>query len=244
MKYPTPLILPAGDAALVVEFGDDVSPETNRSVHDTAAAIEREGVAGIVDLVPSYRSLLLQYDPLKTTHHQVAEAVEGLLDTDGAGSAHSPVVVCVPVLYGGEYGPDVETVAEHNGLTVDEVVELHSEPDYLVYMLGFSPGFPYLGGLSERLATPRLETPRVEIPAGSVGIAETQTGVYPVASPGGWQLIGRTPLRFFDPDEDPPAVIRAGDYVRFVPLSGEDEYHRISGEIERGEYETVKEPVA
>jgi KipI family sensor histidine kinase inhibitor len=145
--------------------------------------------------------------------------------------------VQIPTLYGGEYGPDLESVAAHAGLTQARVVSLHSETDYLVYMMGFTPGFPYLGGLPEELFTPRLETPRARIPAGSVGIAEGQTGVYPVVSPGGWRLIGRTPLKLFDPERDPPSLVSAGDHVRFVPLAGEDEYKSILDLDESGEYE-------
>ncbi|MDA1349183.1 MAG: 5-oxoprolinase subunit PxpB, partial [Chloroflexi bacterium] len=188
--YESPLFLSAGDQALVVEFGDSIDSETNRRVHGLLRAVERKTVNGVIDLVPSYRSLLINYDPLVTTARELKERITAL-DGKLRDRALKPKrVVKLPTLYGGEYGPDLEFVAEHTGLSAEEVVRLHSEPRYLVYMIGFSPGFPYLGGMPERLATPRLETPRIKITAGSVGIAGTQTGVYPLASPGGWQLIG------------------------------------------------------
>ena len=242
--YDEPRFLPAGDTALVVELGDAISPEINRRVHDLVRAIEGQKAPQIIDLVPTYRSLLVQYDPLRTSLDDLkawlAEAVR-TLDEREVPQAR---VVQVPTLYGGEYGPDLEYVAEHASLTTEEVVAAHSGSDYLVYMMGFTPGFPYLGGLSEELATPRLDTPRSEIPAGSVGIAERQTGVYPVVSPGGWRLIGRTPLKLFDAMRDPPSLLAAGDYVRFVSLSGEDEYRRIREAVESGKYRvlTVAEP--
>ncbi len=222
-----PRFLPAGDQAVVVELGDTIDPQTNRRVHGLMDAIERAEVPGIFDLVPTYRSILVYYDPMRTSSSalqaRVSELYLGLEDQ----AVEAPRTVEIPTLYGGEYGPDLEFVAEHAGLTPQEVVDIHSGTDYLVYMMGFSPGFPYLGGLSERLATPRLETPRLEIPAGSVGIAESQTGVYPVASPGGWRLIGRSPVRMFDPQAEPPSRLAAGDYVRFVPIASETEYLKL-----------------
>ena len=159
----------------------------------------------------------------------------------GEQSQEPPLTVHIPTLYGGHHGPDLRSVADQAGLTEAETIEAHSGTDYLVYMLGFSPGFPYLGGLPEVLATPRLETPRTEIPAGSVGIAESQTGVYPVASPGGWRLIGRTPLKLFAARNDPPSLLKAGDYVRFVPMSGEREFEKLEALVNAGEYEATRE---
>ena len=145
-----------------------------------------------------------------------------------------PRTVEMPTLYGGEYGPDLEFVAEHAKLTPQQVIDIHSGAEYLVYMMGFSPGFPYLGGLSERLATPRLESPRLAIPAGSVGIAESQTACIPVASPGGWRLIGRSPVRMFDAEAEPPSRLAAGDYVRFVPIASEAEYLKLQESAGKG----------
>ena len=241
--YENPLYLPAGDRALVVELGESISPEVNRRVHHLRLAVERAALPGVVDLVPSYRSLLIYYDPLSLSLPDLQSSIEQIEAAMDESSFDRPRLVRIPTLYGGKYGPGIEFVAEHSGLTAQEVIDTHCGTDYLVYMIGFSPGFPYLGGLSVRLYTPRLDTPRKEIPGGSVGIAESQTGVYPVASPGGWRLIGRTPLRLFDPDRDPPALLAAGDYVRFVPMSSEDDYVAIQQDLERGRYEVAKEAV-
>ncbi len=238
-------MLNAGDEAIVVEFGNDISLTTNRQVHALAEAANRSAIEGIIGLVPSYRSVLVQFDPLRTTQIEVCEALGSLLEElrlhpeEEAGRGRA---VHIPVLYGGSYGPDIEFVAEHNGISVEEVIALHSEPLYPVYMMGFSPGFPYLGGLSDRLVTPRMKTPRVEIPGGSVGIAEAQTGVYPVASPGGWRLIGRTPLSFFDHMRVPPSLLDAGDFVRFTPLQDDAAYEEIAGHVIAGVYSPVMEP--
>ncbi len=232
----SPALLPCGDQALIVEFGDAIDPAVNRRVHDLAHAIESAGVAGVYDLVPTYRSLLVYYNPVRTSWTELEGSLRSLLSDTGERGLSAPRVVLLPTFYGGEYGPDLEFVAENAGITPDEAVALHSGTDYLVYMMGFSPGFPYLGGLDERLATPRLESPRLEIPAGSVGIAEIQTGVYPVASPGGWQLIGRTPLRLFDETAEQPAVLQAGDYIRFVPLETEAAYVELLASVEAGEF--------
>ena len=169
--------------------------------------------------MPTYRSLLVHYDPLRLGYDDVVHLVGEQLQRVGEVPLPESRVVEVPTLYGGESGPDIAFVAEHNGLSVEEVIRIHSSVDYTVYMLGFTPGFPYLGGMSAAIATPRLETPRPRVPAGSVGLAGQQTGVYPIESPGGWRIIGRTPLVLFDPQRDPPALLAAGDRVRFVPVS-------------------------
>jgi inhibitor of KinA len=191
--------------------------------------------------VPAYSSLLVYYDPLVTTFQGMSDAVLEIESGLDEQPSEPPRAVHIPTLYGGKYGPDLKSVADHAGLTEAETVTAHSGTDYLVYMLGFSPGFPYLGGLSGGLATPRLETPRSEIPAGSVGIAESQTGVYPVASPGGWRLIGRTPLKLFDAHNEPPSLLKAGDVVRFMPLSTERELLEIGDLVKAGEYRVVSE---
>ena len=223
---------------MVVEFGAEIDPDLNSLVHRTTAAIERAQLDGVIELVPTYRSLMLHYDPSLTRPDTLQQAILSL-DVDDSGEATDQRIVEIPALYGGEYGPDIGFVAENAGMSESEVIEIHSGTDYLVYAMGFSPGFPYLGGLDPRLNTPRLTTPRTLIPGGSVGIAETQTGAYPVASPGGWQLIGRTPLRLFDPDSDPPAVINAGDRVRFVPLPDEDAYAEVERQVQDGGYTAV-----
>jgi KipI family sensor histidine kinase inhibitor len=221
--YRQPRFLPAGDRALCVELGDVISPEINHRVRSLFLAVEQQSISGIMDVVPAYRSILVYYDPMRIAPSELEAQLRALNDRLESVVVESPKVVAVPTVYGGEYGPDLEYVARYSGLSTEEVVRIHSGTDYLVYMMGFTPGFTYLGGMSERIATPRLQTPRVAIPAGSVGITEQQTGVYPIESPGGWQLIGRTPIRIFDPDRDPPVAVEPGDYMRFVPVS-ESEY--------------------
>ena len=225
--HESPRFSPAGDQALVIEVGDKIDPLTNGRVRNLMDAIEAAKVSGVFDLVPTYRSILVYYDPMRTTPSELqATLIELDLSAEEQNSQDARTVE-VPTLYGGEFGPDLEFVAEHAGLTPQEVIDIHSGADYQVYMMGFSPGFPYLGGMSERLTTPRLDTPRLAIPAGAVGIAESQTGIYPLVSPGGWRLIGQCPLKLFDPDSEPPSLLAAGDHVRFVPISDEAEYRNL-----------------
>lgn len=215
-----PVFLPAGDSAAAMELGSAIDPSINAAVHRWAAAIERAGAGGAVDgaieVVPAYASLLIHYDPRLTDFERLRDAVLALAPDEDAARAATGRLVELPTAYGGEDGPDLPFIAENAGMSEAEVVEIHSSTDYLVYAMGFSPGFPYLGGLDPRLSAPRLASPRTLIPAGSVGIAETQTGVYPTASPGGWRLIGRTSTPLFDPTANPPAAIAPGDRVRFV----------------------------
>jgi KipI family sensor histidine kinase inhibitor len=237
--YDSPKFLAAGDQAIVIELGDEISAECNRQVHNLRKAIEREAIEGVVDLIPTYRSLLIQYDGTQVSYADMASRLASLQTITTETEEEAPTVVHLPTLYEGDYGPDLGFVAENAGISANDVIELHSGTDYLVYMMGFTPGFPYLGGMSDKIATPRLATPRPTIPAGSVGIAEAQTGVYPIDSPGGWQLIGRTPLRLFDVTRVEPSLLDAGDYVHFVPLSSEDEYRQIESQIASGEYQVT-----
>lgn len=219
--------LPFGDSALLIEFGDTVSLETNRRVLALDEAVSKAGIRGVEELVPTYRSLLLRYDPSKVGYEQLVFEVrdlEKLLEKPENHSRGRRIIV--PVVYGGEYGPDLNYVAEYHGLTEQQVVRLHSDREYRVYMIGFVAGFPYLGEVSDEIATPRLETPRIRVPAGSVGIAEKQTGIYPCEAPGGWRLIGRTPLKLFAPSQQPPALLVHGDTVRFKPIP-EKEYETL-----------------
>jgi inhibitor of KinA len=216
-----PRFLLAGDAALVVEFGDEISLDAlraNRQVHILAHTLEQNPFPGLGEAVPSYRSLLVHYDPLQLSCGEIEDLVSKALQECEDLSPPEPRLIEIPTVYGREFGPDIEFVAEQNGLSVEQVVAIHSSVTYTVYMLGFTPGFPYMGTLSEAIVTPRLATPRQSVPAGSVGIADSQTGIYPIASPGGWRLIGRTPLVLFDPERSPPTVLRPGDRVRFVPI--------------------------
>ncbi|MBI4336350.1 MAG: 5-oxoprolinase subunit PxpB [Chloroflexi bacterium] len=234
--YERARFLPCGDKALLVEFGNAISREANTRVRNMFLAVEKQGVTGVVDLVPTYRSVLVYYDPLRVSRQDLTEQLARLEQHLEEVPVEKPKVVEVPTVYGGEYGPDLGTVAQHNKLAPDEVVQVHAGTDYLVYMIGFTPGFPYLGGMSPKIATPRLKTPRTVIPAGSVGIAESQTGIYPLESPGGWQLIGRTPIKLFDPYREPPAILQPGDYVRFVRITDE-EYRKTQAAVAAGTYQ-------
>jgi len=235
MIYERARFLPGGDGALYVEFGNAIDPELNRRVRQLQLAIQKAGPPWLVETVPTYRSLLVYYRPLRASPSEVRSQLEALACDAESGRVPQPAVTDIPVAYGGEYGPDLGFVARHNGLSRDEVVRLHSDRAYLIYMLGFIPGFAYLGGMCSRLATPRLATPRAKIPAGSVGIAGDQTGIYPTESPGGWRLIGRTPLQLFHPLKEPPALLRMGDYVRFVPVTAQ-EFTDIQEQVEQGTY--------
>lgn len=217
--------LPCGDSAVTVEFGNRIDDQLNGAVHAFASAVEALGHPAIREVVPTYRSATVHYLPHLLEYAALVQLLRPLTETQGgAGPFGAPVEI--PVLYGGPWGPDLEEVAAHCGMTPEQVIAAHSAPCYRIYMLGFTPGFPYLGGMDPRLATPRRKEPRIRIPAGSVGIAGSQTGVYPIESPGGWQLIGRTPLRLFDLGSDPPILLQAGRSIRFVPID-EPTYHRL-----------------
>jgi len=219
--YETPQYRIAGDRGILVEYGEGIDPDVNRKVRAMAMVLDRHPVAGIAAIVPTYRALLIQYDPGAIDVTRLKAALQDLEGRLATIAIPSPRTVEIPVCYGGDCGPDIGFVAETHGLTVEDVIRLHSEPTYPIYMIGFTPGFPFLGGLPEVLHTPRLETPRTHVPEGSVGIANAQTGIYPVASPGGWQLIGRTPLRLFAPEKENPFLYQAGDCIRFIPITPE-----------------------
>ncbi|NLY73078.1 MAG: 5-oxoprolinase subunit PxpB [Tissierellia bacterium] len=227
--------LPAGDRALVMEFGQEIDPAINARIRASLRALDRAKPDYLLETIPTYRSLLIIYDPIKIGYQELTEELRDLIST-GDEEEQTIKIVEIPVIYGGDYGPDLDYVAQHNGLDKEEVIKIHSSQDYLVYMLGFTPGFSYLGGMDERIATPRLAEPRTKIPAGSTGIAGSQTGIYPIDSPGGWQLIGRTPVKLYDPLSDPPVLLSAGDFVRFIPIDIED-YKRIEKEVEEGSYQ-------
>jgi len=216
-------IKPLGDSALLISFGEVIDDSINARVHALAEAIEKASFEWLVEVVPAYSSLAVIYNPTLIDFESVKRAIEGL---EFSTEKFEGRKIEIPVLYGGKYGPDLEFVAEYNGLSVDEVIEIHSKPVYRVFFLGFLPGFAYLGGMDERIATPRLEKPRLKVPAGSVGIAGKQTGIYPLESPGGWRLIGRTPLRLFNPARESPTLLQPGDKVKFVPID-EEEFLRL-----------------
>ncbi|MCU6711229.1 5-oxoprolinase subunit PxpB [Paenibacillus sp. J5C_2022] len=247
-QAPPHELLPLGECGVIIRLGNELNEATHRKVMAVLHILEEGGLPGVKGVVPAFASVTIHYDPVMVWrsrsasegwHASIYETVCERLDSLLAGTRDGhmafcekedePTVVTIPVCYGGEYGPDLDEVARFNGLTPEEVIAIHSEPDYLVYMIGFAPGFPYLGGMSERIASPRRQTPRTSIPAGSVGIAGKQTGVYPLATPGGWQLIGRTPLSLFRPEGDIPTLLKAGDLVRFLPIEAE-EYGSLLGQ--------------
>lgn len=230
--------LVSGDCAVCVEFGNEISPVINKKIRAFKIAVEKSGIKGIVETVPTYRSLLVHYQPEVIGFQELTQQFEALMDSLSNIQIPPPTVIEIPVLYGGEMGPDLENVAAHNGKTAEEVIQIHTSEDYLIYMLGFIAGFPYLGGMSKEIATPRLKSPRVKIDGGSVGIAGEQTGVYPVDSPGGWQLIGRTPLKLYDADREKPVLLEAGQYIRFRSID-EEEYVRIERQVADGTYQYV-----
>jgi inhibitor of KinA len=214
---------PLGDRAVLVTLGDSIDEQTHRLVRAVCAQLAAAPIAGVTDYVPAYASVAVHYDPARAgTYERAAAAIAAALADLSTVSLPAARVVEIPVCYGGELGPDLEELAQRHQRTPDEIVRLHSGGDYLVYMVGFLPGFAYMGGLDPALATPRRPEPRTEVPAGTVGIGGSQTGVYAIPSPGGWHLIGRTPLVMFSPDRDPPTLVDMGDRVRFRAISREE----------------------
>jgi KipI family sensor histidine kinase inhibitor len=219
MTAAAPTFVPLGDSALQIVFGDRIDPVSNRRALALSRALA--GLPGIGDRVPAYASLTLHYDPLLWTLDDLTKAIEPYL-ASAEDAGFQGALVTVPVCYGGELGPDLEALARLCAMSAEEVIARHAAPEYRVHFLGFTPGFPYLGGLDPALAAPRHATPRALVPAGAVGIAGAQTGIYPQAGPGGWQIIGRTPLRLFDPRREPPCLLAPGDRLRFAPIGPEE----------------------
>ena len=211
-----------GDRAVLVELGDGISSQINQKVRALYAGLSLHGLKGIKDLVPCYRSLMIVYDPLTIALDALKSQLNAIWDTMDDTRLPEPRTIEIPVVYGDQYGPDLEWIAEYHETTPQEVIRLHTQPTYQVYMIGFMPGYPYLGEVPDEIVTPRRKTPRIHVPAGSVGIAQKQTGIYPVASPGGWQIIGRTPVRLFDPQGQPPCLIEMGDRIKFVVISEQE----------------------
>jgi inhibitor of KinA len=223
-------LFPLGDSGITVKLGQEINQTTHERVKALSRFLEQSPFPGMIEYVPGFTTVTIFYDPIlfydpqnsKFPYERVVSILTPLLSQLPKGESRKSRVIKIPVCYGEELGRDLEDVATFHGLTPQEVIRLHTEPEYLVYMIGFAPGFPYLGGMNEQIATPRRDTPRLVIPAGSVGIGGKQTGVYPIESPGGWQLIGRTPLQLFQPCQDPPSLLRAGDRIRFYPISKEE----------------------
>ena len=242
MIYEEPRFLSGGDRAIFIELGDSIDPDVNQRVRNLKLAIEKAGIPGVVESVPAYRSLLVYFEPLQLNAPEFRETIGNLLKSLTSGESPERRLIEIPVTYGGEFGPDLELVASHNNLSDAEVVRIHSSARYLIYMIGFMPGFPYLGGMSPDIATPRKITPRLKIPAGSVGIAGNQTGIYPAESPGGWQIIGRTPLELFHPTREPPSILQAGDYLTFVGVTPE-EFTIVKESVRNGTYQLTERDI-
>ena len=225
--YPQTISYPMGDRGLLLEFGDEISREINEKVRRMALVIQAEAMEGIVEVVPTYRSLLIIYNPIllpiEDLRRRLKRIEEGLQQTP----LPEPKLTRTPAVYGGIYGPDLEEVAQYHQISPEKVIQLHCSKPYLIYMIGFMPGYPYMGELPEELVTPRLKTPRLVVPKGSVAIAQRQTGIYSMESPGGWQILGRTPVELFNPEKDPPALLQMGDFVQFYPISEKEfeEWH-------------------
>ena len=220
-----------GDMALLVEIGDTIDESTHRRVQTAWRSLAAAPLPGVIELVPAYTSVTVFYDPLLAVRAGAPQdkIVEWLTTQLHERIKNPPKMekfkgrtVEIPVCYDPEFGPDLGWVAKQAKLTPEEVIKRHGKPEYLVYLVGFAPGFPYLGGLPKELHTPRHAKPRMVVPPGSVGIGGQQTGIYPLATPGGWNLIGRTPVRLFRPEENPPVLLRAGDQVKFRAISREE----------------------
>lgn len=231
--------LPSGDSSLIIEVGNEISENINKKIRDLVYCINKAKIKGIVELIPTYSTILISYDPIKISFNGLVEKLKEVEKNMKEIKLPEALVIHIPTLYGGEYGKDIQYVSKHNNITTKEVIKIHSEAKYLVYMLGFTPGFPYLGGMSEKISTPRLKTPREKIPAGSVGIAGSQTGIYPIDSPGGWRLIGRTPIKLFNLDREKEVLLKAGDYLKFYPID-EEEYKEIEKKVKSNEYQIKK----
>jgi KipI family sensor histidine kinase inhibitor len=239
--YESARYLPFGDSALVIEFGEVISLEANQKVIALNNAVSKANIIGVEETVPTYRSLLIRYNPLKINYEQLVFQIKDIeKNLNKLAVKIEGRKLIVPVVYGGEYGPDLGFVAKYHGITEETVVRLHSEREYRVYMIGFVAGFPYLGEVPDEIATPRLETPRLKVPQGSVGIAEKQTGIYPCEAPGGWRIIGRTPIKLFNSLQHPLALLSPGDIVKFKPIS-ESEFKTIEEAISKGEWKPTFE---
>jgi len=230
--YPKAISSLMGDHGLLLEFGDEISRQINIKVRRMSLAIRAEAMEGIVETVPTYRSLLVHYNPeilsveaLRKSLIRIEEALQQI-------PLPEPKLTRIPVVYGGIYGPDLEDVAKYHRTSLEEVIRLHCSNPYLIYMIGFVPGYPYMGELPQELAIPRLKTPRLSVPKGSVAIAQRQTGIYSMESPGGWRILGRTPVELFDPGKDPPALLHMGDFVQFYSIS-EKEFEEIKNNTKR-----------
>lgn len=232
-------LFPVGDTVVQIVFGKEISEESNRNIRTFVDRLEKHPIEGVVEWVPAYTTLSIFYRPDIILYKEICKKLESIqIDLQGTETVIPSLIYEIPTFYGGEVGSDLSYVAQYNDLTEEEVIATHTSKEYLIYMMGFLPGFPYLGGMPKRIATPRRKNPRPMIKKGSVGIAGEQTGIYPIESPGGWQIIGQTPVRLYDLKRDKPILLSSGDYLKFVSICKE-EYGEIENAIQRGEY-TVK----
>lgn len=229
-----------GDSALMIQMGDKISIEINLEVHQLVSHINNLKLPFIFEIVPAYSSLTIHYDPIKISNKGLESLIRDIwISTNSEIKINTDSkTVIIPTLYGGDYGPDLASVSDFLALSENDIVDFHTSSEYFVYALGFSPGFPYLGGLPNQIHCPRLSSPRVDVPSGSVAIAESQTGIYPMNSPGGWRIIGKTPVKMFDPNNSTPAILSPGDKLRFKVLSSERDFLEIKKYVDNGEYES------
>lgn len=234
-------IKPFGDTGIRIGFAEEISIDVNKQIRSLIERLKMESIPAIQEWIPSYTALTVIYDPCICRYETLSAEIENLTDSLAATEVPPAKRVRLPVYYGGETGPDLAYVAEINGISAEEVIRIHSSADYFIYMIGFTPGFPYLGGMSKTIAASRRATPRKIVPSGTVGIAGEQTGVYSMITPGGWQLIGHTPVPLYNPTSDPPVLLEAGDYLQFDPISLE-EYNDIAEKVKQETYQLTVEP--
>ncbi len=228
-------IIPVGDQALDIEFANRIDPVVNRHLQEIGRYILKQHLSAVKTIIPAYRTLTVTFDGGQTSFEKLKDQLEPLIEKSMSAPLPPSKTWLIPVCYGGKHGPDLDDVARFAGLSAEEVVNEHVSKAYLIYFLGFLPGFAYMGSVDQKIAMPRLEQPRLEIPAGSVGIAGKQTGFYPVASPGGWRIIGRTPLKLYD-EKNPASFYHAGDSVKFFAVD-EDEFQKIQLADQMGKYQ-------
>lgn len=211
-----------GDHALIIQFEQVISEQVQQAIQQWMNALQHNSITGMIELVPTYTNITIYYKPWIISYTELLNKLQELEENLTIERSTVKNIISIPVVYGGEYGPDLEDVASFHNLSTEEVIRLHTDPLYLVHMIGFAPGFPYLGGMSKKIATPRLANPRKKIARGSIGIADEQTGIYSISTPGGWRIIGRTPLSIFNPHAASPSLLKAGDYVQFYPISDQE----------------------
>ena len=239
--YTKTRYLLAGDKSIVLEFGNEISKKVYLLVRKMHYTVNKENIEGIEEMVPTYRSLIVYYNPQRVKYTDLVQKLKEIENSITKIILPTAHITEILVLYGGEYGPDLKFVAHHNKLSVEEVIKIHSQKEYFIYMLGFSPGFVYLGGMSDKIATPRLEKSRLKVSEGSVGIAGKQTGIYPIESPGGWQIIGRTPIKLYAPKKEFPFLLKSGDYIKFCPMD-QEQFKEIEKKVDEGNYSCKVEP--